>query len=179
VKSDAAIESGERPVTREDRFAALLDEHRGILRRVAWAYGRSDEDRRDLVQEMAMQLWRSFDRFDERLRFSTWMYRVALNVAISYLRRESVRAAHLHPGDPALLEEAEDRSGSLGDRDLRLLDRFLAALDGLDRALMLLYLDGCSHREISDVLGITETNVGTKIGRLKERLRRGLSEGQP
>jgi RNA polymerase sigma factor (sigma-70 family) len=178
VKIDGTSERSGGPASAEDRFAALLEEHRRILHKVARAYGRGEEDRRDLVQEMAAQLWRAFPRFDDRLRFSTWMYRVCLNVAISYVRRESVRARHLHPGDPALLEEHAERVGFSGDRDLRLLEAFLAGLDELDRALMLLYLDGCPHRAIGDVLGISETNVGTRIGRLKERLRRELSDRQ-
>jgi RNA polymerase sigma factor (sigma-70 family) len=161
----------------QEQFVALLDEHRKILYKVAGAYARNPEDRRDLVQEMAVQLWRSFPRYDARLRFSTWMYRVVLNVAISYSRRETVRARHAAPTEASLLEVAADLSAATpGDDDLRLLDRFLGRLDELDRALLLLYLDGNRHDAIAEVLGISETNVGTKLGRIKERLRRELAE---
>ncbi|HTY40526.1 MAG TPA: sigma-70 family RNA polymerase sigma factor [Thermoanaerobaculia bacterium] len=160
-----------------ERFVALLEAHRGILRRIAAAYCRNPEDRRDLVQEMTAQLWRSFPRYDERQRFSTWMYRVGFNVAISFVRREAVRARHAAPGDPEILVAgAAATDASPGDRDLRLLERFLAGLEAFDRALLLLYLDGQPHAAIAEVLGISETNVGTRLGRLKERLRRELDE---
>ncbi|HZF13259.1 MAG TPA: RNA polymerase sigma factor, partial [Thermoanaerobaculia bacterium] len=78
----------------QDRFLALLDEHKKILYKVAGSYCRNPADREDLVQEMVVQLWRSFDRYDESYRFSTWMYRIALNVAISFYRSESRRSRH-------------------------------------------------------------------------------------
>ena len=101
------------------------------------------------------------------------MYRVALNVAISFVRRQTVRRRHF--ADPERVEEMPDPAGAAaGDREIRLLDRFLAGLGELDRALMLLYLDGRRHEAIAEVLGISESNVGTRLGRLKERLRREL-----
>lgn len=161
----------------QERFVALLDAHRRLLFRVAAVWCRSPEDRRDLIQETAAQLWRAFPRYDERLRFSTWMYRIALNVAISFRRRETVRARHASLDEVAILEIPADASAaSPGNEDLKLLERFLGGLAELDRALMLLYLDGNRHDAIAEVLGITETNVGTRIGRLKERLRRELAE---
>jgi len=161
----------------QERFVALLDEHRKILYKVAGVYARNSEDRRDLAQEMAVQLWRSFGRYDARLRFSTWMYRIALNVAISFSRRETVRARHAAPAPASILEFAAGASSAApGDADLRLLDRFLARLEELDRALLLLYLDGNRYDAIAEVLGISESNVGTKLNRIKERLRRELAE---
>ena len=161
----------------QERFVALLDEHRRLLFRIAASYCRNPEDRRDLIQETAVQLWRAFPKYDERVRFSTWMYRIALNVAISFHRRQTVRARHASFDDVAILEvPAESSPASPEDVELRLLERFLERLDPFDRALMLLYLDGNRHDTIAEVLGISETNVGTKIGRLKERLRRELAE---
>jgi RNA polymerase sigma-70 factor (ECF subfamily) len=160
----------------QERFVALLEEHRKILFKVAGAYCPNPEDRRDLVQEMTAQLWRAFPRYDERFRFSTWMYRIALNVAISFSRRQSVRARHAAPAGVELLEASADVSAAApGDEDLRLLDRFLGGLEALDRALLLLYLDGNRYDAIAGVLGISETNVGTKLNRIKERLRRELA----
>jgi RNA polymerase sigma factor (sigma-70 family) len=161
----------------QERFVALLDEHRKILYKVAGAYARNPEDLRDVAQEMTVQLWRSFARYDPRLRFSTWMYRIALNVAISFSRRETVRARHAAPPEASVLEVAAAVSAAApGDEELRLLDRFLARLGELDRALLLLYLDGNRYDAIAEVLGISETNVGTKLNRIKERLRRELAE---
>jgi RNA polymerase sigma-70 factor (ECF subfamily) len=154
--------------TAQDRFLTLLDEHKRILFKIANAYGRGPADREDLVQEMVLQLWRSFLRFDEHCRFSTWMYRVALNVAISFCRQES-RRPRIRP-----LEGALDVAAPPPERqdDLRLLEEFIARLDELDRALVLLYLDGNRYDTIAEVLGISETNVGTRLGRIKDKLRR-------
>jgi RNA polymerase sigma-70 factor (ECF subfamily) len=159
---------------RQDRFVQLLDEHQGILQKVARTYAWNDADRQELAQEMALQLWRSFGRYDERHRFSTWMYRVALNVAISFVRTETRRARRAVPaGDSADLILARTAAPEPAtDGDLRLLDEFIRKLDGLDRALVLLHLDGQSYDAIAGILGISETNVGTKLGRIKQRIRR-------
>jgi RNA polymerase sigma-70 factor (ECF subfamily) len=157
------------------QFVALLDEHRKILYKVARSYCRNPADREDLVQEMAVQLWRSFSRYDDRYRFSTWMYRVALNVAISFSRSETRRSRHVVPADDSLLEIAAVPESAEADEELHLLHSFIGQLDELDRALMLLYLDGNRYDSIAEILGISETNVGTKISRIKEKLRREFS----
>jgi RNA polymerase sigma-70 factor, ECF subfamily len=158
---------------REDRFLSLLDEHKKILYRVASSYCRDAEERQDLVQEIVVQLWRSFDRFDDRYRFSTWMYRIALNVAISHCRSEARRSRHTVPAEESILEVAADAPEAAElEESLALLQRFIGQLAELDRALILLYLDGHPHHTIAEILGISATNVGTKIGRIKQRLRR-------
>lgn len=159
----------------QDRFLNLLEEHKKILYKVASAYCRNPADRQDLVQEIVVQLWRSFDRYDESYRFSTWMYRIALNVAISFSRSEARRARNTVPAEVSLLEIADERESTAPDENLQLLQQLLAQLDELDRALMILYLDGHRYDAIAEVLGISETNVGTKIGRIKQRLRRDLA----
>ncbi len=158
--------------THQDRFLQLLDKHRKILYKVATGYCRNPADRPDLEQEIVLQLWRSFDRYDDRYRFSTWMYRIALNVAISFYRSETRRSRHTVAADDSILEIAEDKaeSGEM-DKSLQLLHQFIARLDELDRALILLYLDENRYDTIAEILGISETNVGTKISRIKERLR--------
>jgi RNA polymerase sigma-70 factor (ECF subfamily) len=161
-------------MTRQDRFLGLLDEQKKILYKVAGAYCRNPADRPDLVQEMVVQLWRSFDRYDERYRFSTWMYRIALNVAISFYRSETRRTRTTVPAEESILEiAADDPAGA--DESLEMLYRFIGQLDELDRALILLYLDGNRHDTIAEVLGISETNVGTKISRIKQKLRRDFA----
>jgi RNA polymerase sigma factor (sigma-70 family) len=155
----------------EEDFLARLDEHRRILWKVAGTYCRGDEDRRDLVQEIVVQLWRAFPRYDEQYRFSTWMYRIAMNVAISVHRSESRRTRDLMPFDEPLLEIAAPEPPS---DESRLLHDWIAGLDALNKALVILYLDGNSQEEIAEVLGISATNVSTKINRLKQRLRREL-----
>jgi RNA polymerase sigma-70 factor (ECF subfamily) len=156
--------------TPHDRFLTLLDQHKGILFKIANAYGRGLAAREDLVQEMILQLWRSFGRYDDRHRFTTWMYRVALNVAISSYRRERRRPR------TGVLEGALDVAAASAtptqQEDFRLLEEFIAQLNELDRALVLLYMDGHGYDTIAEILGITETNVGTKLGRIKDKFRR-------
>ncbi len=154
----------------QQRFLALLDENKRHLYKVARAYGRTPPDRDDLVQETVVQAWKSFPRYDGRWRFSTWLYRIALTVAISYQRRESTRRQHLAPAGAEALEVAGQADADSGE-DIGLLYRFIGQLDALNRALMLMYLDGQSQAEIADVLGITATNVSTRVGRLKQRLK--------
>jgi RNA polymerase sigma factor (sigma-70 family) len=153
----------------QERFQTLVDEHKKIVYKICNSYCRNRDDREDLAQEIVVQLWQSFSSFDEGRRFSTWMYRIALNVAISFYRRESTRTRYVISSEEHLLEapdETEDQS-----EDIRLLYQFIERLDPMDKALILLYLDENSYQEIADVLGITETNVATKINRLKMTMR--------
>jgi RNA polymerase sigma factor (sigma-70 family) len=160
-----------------DRFQALLAQHEKIVFKVANMYCRNAEDKRDLAQEICVQAWRSFSSYDATRSFSTWMYRIALNVAISFARSAGLRERHAVPLDEGALDVADD-SAAIGEPDerVRALHSFIDQLDVLSRALMLLYLEDRSYREIAEVLGITETNVATKINRLKQRIRSGITQ---
>ncbi len=153
----------------QERFQSLLEEHKKILYKVCHSYCRNPGDRDDLAQEIIVQLWRSFRSFDQRVRFSTWMYRIALNVAISFYRRESVRTRHVVPGSEHLLEAIDETASR--PEEVQVLYEWIEGLDPLNKALVILYLDGNNYQEIADVLGISPTNVATKISRLKETLR--------
>jgi RNA polymerase sigma factor (sigma-70 family) len=157
----------------QERFQALVEEHKKILYKVCHSYCRNPGDREDLAQEIMFQLWRSFGGFDERVRFSIWMYRIALNVAISFYRRESVRTRHVIPGEEHLLEAVDERSSP--SDEVQFLYRWIEELDPLNKALAILYLDGNNYGEIAEVLGISETNVATKISRMKDTLREKAS----
>jgi RNA polymerase sigma-70 factor, ECF subfamily len=162
-------------LARNERFVQLLEEHKRILYKIANAYCANAEDRRDLVQEMVIQLWRSFPRYDEGLKFSTWMYRIGMNVAISFLRSEGRRGREtvaLDEGVDLIDTAAADR---VLEDDVRLLQRLVSQLDEMSRALILLYLEGHSHAEIAEILGISVTNVGTRVNRIKNRLREELN----
>ena len=159
--------------TGNERFVRLLEEHKRMLYKIASAYCANAEDRRDLVQEMVVQLWRSFPRYDDQLKFSTWMYRIGMNVAISFLRSEGRRGREtvaLEQVDIIDTAAADRVMGEAGD-DVRLLQRLVLQLDEMSRALIVLYLEGYSHAEIAEILGISVTNVGTRINRIKNRLR--------
>lgn len=159
------------------RFESLLREHRGIVWKVAGVYTRDAEDRRDLAQEICAQLWRAFPRFDEtRGRFSTWMYRIALNVAISQRRRTGDTPVLLESLDTDHLQHVGAEGVDEPDERMAALHRFIGELDPLHRALILLYLEDRSYADIAEVLGISITNVATKIGRIKQRLRAQASQ---
>ncbi|UOV07763.1 sigma-70 family RNA polymerase sigma factor [Pseudoxanthomonas sp. F37] len=155
-------------------FQALLQAHRGIVAKVAGTYAWHPDDRDDLMQEIATQLWRAWPGYDPQRPAATWMYRIALNVAISYVRG---RTRGVQP------EPFGDHHGQVADphahdhearQQVDLLHRFIHAQPPLDRALLLLYLEDRSYREMADVLGLSETNVATKISRLKQRVRTEL-----
>jgi RNA polymerase sigma-70 factor (ECF subfamily) len=157
-------------------FGDLLERHRKIVYKVANSYAWTPDDRADLAQEIATQLWRAFPGYNPERAFSTWMYRIALNVAISHVRSATQRDHHLVPLDESLHDIA-DEHGADPDADQRLhaLNRIISGLDKLNRALLLLYLDDHSNREIGDILGLSETNVSTKLSRLKQRIRNDLT----
>lgn len=161
------------------RFAALLDTHRGIVFKVANAYCRHPEDRRDLAQEIAAQLWRAWPGYDPTRPFSTWMYRIALNVAISQVRSVTSRAPLVpldehHESHPDLSTD-DDSTCHEADQRVAALYAVIDRQPPLDRALLLLWLDERSQREIAEVLGISESNVSTKLNRLKQRIREQLA----
>ncbi len=160
-----------------DRFQALLERHQKIVFKVAGTYCRHAEDRRDLVQEISVQLWRAFPRYDEKRSFSTWMYRIALNVAISFARRAAHRQMQPLPLNDSLAgpSDVPPTDEELDDQ-VAALRRFIDRLDDLNRALLLLYLEEHSYREIAEILGISETNVATKISRLKQRIRTDIPQ---
>ena len=153
-------------------FQSLIAAHRGIILKVAASYCRNADDRADLAQEIALQLWRAWPGYERSRPFSTWMYRVALNVAITQRRRERQHRRHepLTDAHEALVG-AHDVDAETHER-LAIVQRAMQALGGIDRALLLLHLEGCSHRESGEVLGMTEGNVATRLGRIKQQLRR-------
>ena len=162
--------------SRGGQFEARLDEHRGIVFKIANIYCPDGEERDDLVQEICLQLWRSYPGYDNERRFSTWMYRVALNTAISFARTARARRRHVVPLDePGAGATAAAPPPRERDERIAGLYRFLRSLPELDRALVVLYLEERTYREIAEVLGISETNVGTKLSRLKQTMRRDLA----
>lgn len=164
----------DHPDDARERFGTLLQQHRGIVFKVANSYANDPDDRADLAQEIATQLWKAWPKYDRSRLVTTWMYRIALNVAISQLRGRTLRDQHQVPLQEGL-HDAGDADGGGPDYDVHVLQRLIAAMAPMDRALMLLYLDERSHREIADILGISETNVATKVSRLKQRIRTELT----
>jgi RNA polymerase sigma-70 factor, ECF subfamily len=158
---------------RESLFRQWLDEHQPILLKVARAYADSREDQDDVVQEMLLQLWRSIPSYQGNAKPSTWIYRVALNTSIAWKRSETRRRhrqrvladADCLPDRRSDQCDAEENHAAV--ERLYIAIRQLAAVD---RSLVLLHLDGLSYREMSEILGITESNVGVKLNRIKKQL---------
>lgn len=163
---------------REQRFRELIRENRGRLRRIARAYADGREGVRDLYQEMLLQAWRSLPTFRGESSPDTWLYRVALNTALDHERSEERRRSARLDGDHPLQDRAFERPDRRFEQRERLerLHRAIERLDATDRALVLMYLDEKSYREMADVLGISENYVGVKLHRIRERLSGMLTE---
>lgn len=156
-------------------FLTIVNTHKGIVYKVARLYCNDSEVRKDLIQEIIIQLWKSFDQYNEKYKQSTWIYRIALNVAISSYRKEVRRKEISNSWSVDLLSFEDSGQSSEIETEIGVLYQFISALKELDKALMLLYLDEKSYKEISEILGITETNVATKIGRIKNLLKQKFS----
>lgn len=160
-------------------FLAVLEAHKGVLYQLAHAYCARPEDRGDLIQDMIVELWRAWPKFDaRRARASTWMYRIAINVAISAHRSDGRRVRDAVPIDAVAMDlAAADAELAAGDDDLHALQQLLARFDAVSRAIVLLYLDGHGHDEIAEFTGLTATNVSTRLHRIKQQLGRESAAG--
>lgn len=154
---------------RDRIFGEWLAGHQGILFKVVHAYAFEHADRQDLFQEVAVQVWRSIDSFRGESSVPTWMYRVALNTAINWGRKEDRHRRGKEPfeGMEGLLTTA---SVAKPDPRVEWLYQQIAQLKDVDRSVALLLLDGFSYKEIAAVVGLTESNVGVKINRIKSAL---------
>src|ERR1700685_1694919 len=165
------------PPSDHEHFLSLLESHQRPLFKVCWTYSRTSHDRDDLFQEIVGRLWTSFAKYDRSRKFSTWMYRVALNVAIDFRRRQQRwgrETASLDEGGAAVPAEAPDDATKR--QQLRELRELLERQRDADRAILLLYLEGHSYREIGEVLATSASNVGTRLNRLKTSLRQSVQE---
>ena len=147
-------------------FIDRIRQHQGILYKVCAVYAHSGADREDLQQEIILQLWRSYPGVQGRAAFSTWMYRVALNTAITFTRKATFFQEHTES-----LSVAADVGVSMDySEDLRLLYAAIAKLNKVERAVILLWLEEKSYQEIADTLGMTEKNVSVRLVRIKAKL---------
>ena len=154
-------------------FEEWLQAHKAILFKVARAYGATHADREDLFQQMALQVWNSVEAFRGEAKVTTWIYQVALNTALAWNRKE-----RKHERGRQGLDAATGLLISPADLDPRLewIYERIAELDAVSRSLALLMLDGFSYRDMSQVLGLSESNVGVKINRIKAALAAQLAK---
>ncbi|PWJ58736.1 RNA polymerase sigma-70 factor (ECF subfamily) [Dyadobacter jejuensis] len=160
----------------EELFLTVLSDHKGILYKVARAYCPDPGHRKDLIQEITLQLWRSFDKYHGKFKYSTWIYKVALNVAISYYRKISKEQERVFSISDSILNFPTDESEDIYQEDIRLLYRFIEGLKPIDKAIMLLYLEEKSHQEMAKIIGISPSNVSTKLHRIKTYLKEQFSQ---
>ena len=155
----------------EKQFFQLLEQHKGIVIKVANAYSNTENDRDDLIQEVSYNLWKSWPNYNPKYKLSTWVYTIALNVSISFDRKHSKRVQMYRAIEEVELELIEAEELDRTEEVRKLLYRFIGRLRPLDRALMLLYLDEQTYDDMAAALGISKTNVATKISRIKKVLK--------
>lgn len=152
----------------DETFIDILNNHRGLIYKVCNLYCRDKDDREDLFQEIVLQIWKSFKGFRGESSISTWMYRIALNTAITHLRKEK-RSVN----DSVSLQGIEIPDMNDSDEKEEQFTQLFAAIEKLDKiekSVVLLYLEGKSYDEISEVTGLSKSNVGVKLNRIKTKL---------
>ncbi len=158
--------------TKEKEFLDLIAQNKGIIHKISRMYMDNSSDQDDLAQEIILQLWKSYDNFRQQSSFSTWMYRVALNTAIVFFKKDQKKPTTTADVPELAAEETSDT------RELQLAHFYRAVqkLERLEKALIFYHLENYSHREIAENLGITEVNARTKLNRAKTKLKELIRE---
>lgn len=161
-------------MSQELQFTEYINSHKNLILKVVSVYCYDSDERKDLVQEIVLQLWRSFPKYNSSFKFSTWAYRIALNVCISYVRKSIVR-------DKAIKEykefiEVDITENSKESENLQRLYKVFEILKPIERAIITLNLEGCSNKEIAEIIGISANNVSTRILRIKNKLKNQLTK---
>jgi RNA polymerase sigma-70 factor (ECF subfamily) len=156
-------------------FLELIEANKGLIFKICHSYCPNKNEREDLVQEIIYQLWKSYPNYKPDFKFSTWMYRVALNVAISFYRKEKTATNTIILTEHLIEYEIREDDSAQLEENIRLLYQFIHGFNEFDRALIILYLEDKSHKEIAEILGITQTNVATRVGRLKDKLKQNFA----
>ena len=154
---------------KQQEFIKLIKANEGIIFKVTLVYTFNEEDRKDLYQEIVFQLWKSFDSFRGDSKISTWMYRIALNTAITNLKKEK-RKGNSVPLDNDFLNRIDEIDTIIDDR-IKILYTQIKKLNTVEKGVILLYLEGKTYEEISGITGFTATNVGTRLNRIKQKLK--------
>ncbi len=156
----------------QEKFIATIKDNQRIIHKVCNTYCRNHEHRKDLEQEILEQLWKSMHRFDGRVKISTWIYQVALNTAFLFYRKEEKHQKRKVSIDDLVITIIDDNIDPELESRVSMVYSFIETFDELDKALILLYLDNYKHKDIAEVLGISVTNVATKISRIKSKLKK-------
>ncbi|MFY0608308.1 MAG: sigma-70 family RNA polymerase sigma factor [Cyclobacteriaceae bacterium] len=152
----------------EKEFISLIKENERIILKICNIYCKESDDRQDLYQDILVQLWKSFQRFDGKSKITTWMYRIAFNTAVSRYRKRKNEPTKETISDQLISDPVYD------DENVRLLYAAIDELNNIEKAIVMLYLDGIKYREISEIMGLSESNIGFKINQIKGKLRQKL-----
>lgn len=150
-----------------------LQAHQRLIHKVCWIYASNEDDRKDLFQEILIQAWQSYGAYRGESKFSTWLYRVALNTAMTWQRRTQRDTAHLLPHFD-IQDDAEQSERK--EAQFQQMYRAIAQLNKLDKAIVALYFEEYSYQEIGDTLGITANNVAVKMSRIKQFIKDYMSK---
>lgn len=154
-----------------EQFLRVFEENIGIIMKISRAYTQTIQDREDLVNDIALELWKSFKNFKGNSKISTWIYRVTLNTSINYKRGKKNDSLFAFLKDLKQVENFPWLIEPDNSDESEILYKCIDELNDINKAIILLYLDGNSHDEISVITGISKTNVGTRIGRIKEQIK--------
>ena len=160
--------------TLEHNFVKQLEEHQNVVHKICRLYTRNQDAHNDLFQEITIQLWKAYPKFRGEAKFSTWMYRVALNTAIT-LYRKTKRGVPTQEFEGVSFKIAAEAYDDTTEEQLKLMYSAVKDLNDIDKALVFLYLEDKSYREISETMGISEVNARVKMNRIKEKLRKILN----
>ncbi|KLT69485.1 RNA polymerase sigma factor [Flavobacterium sp. ABG] len=154
---------------KEKEFLNRIESHKGILYKVSKMYMDTADDQQDLFQEIVCQLWKSYESFRNESQFSTWMYRVAINTAIVFLKKEKRKVDKYEIASENIKDEEDD--SHIKESQIDHFYKAVQKLEKIDKAIIFYQLEGFSHREIGDNLGISEGNARVKLNRAKEKLK--------
>ncbi|MGB1207227.1 MAG: RNA polymerase sigma factor [Chitinophagales bacterium] len=155
------------------KFVHNISKHQGILHKICNLYAHTATDRQDLLQEMLLQLWRAYPNFRGQAKISTWMYRIALNTAISSFRKQKrqIKTQNFQ-SDDVFLNKFIDTISIEEDEKLAQMYAAIAKLKDLEKAIVMLYLEDYSYEKIADMLGISSNHIGVKLHRIKLKLKK-------
>ncbi len=154
----------------EKQFEQLIREHEPLLHKVCRIYANTGPDRDDLFQEIVIQLWKAYPRFKGNAKFSTWLYRVAINTAISGLRKKRDFITSYEP-ESLPTHVSDDSTSHIEEERLAMLYKAIAQLNQVEKAIVMLYMEDRSYEEMEEILGITQGNLRVKMSRIKEKIR--------
>ncbi|MET3128131.1 RNA polymerase sigma-70 factor (ECF subfamily) [Arcicella rosea] len=154
----------------ENQFVELIKIHQGIVHKVCGMYRRDPDDRKDLFQEIVIQLWKAFPKFRQEAKVSTWIYQIALNVAISDFRKESRKPIRVELSE-TFANISDNQYDYSFEEKLKVLYQAIDQLSEVEKAIMMLYFEEKSNEEIAEIIGISQNNVRVKMTRIREKLR--------